>query len=359
MQEVLKKINRRVYPEKLFYSPTWVILVVNNVCNLHCKMCDVGVGFDSSNFYSNMLGAHPINMPFELVKKIVDQTAASFKKTKIAFSFTEPIIYPHLVQSVAYATEHGLHAQMTTNGSKLSAQADDLTRAGIREICISLDGPPEIHNFIRGNKHSFEWAFTGLEKIASHNGKSPELSVACAITEWNFHALVSFAELFRKIPLKKMHFLHTNYTTDLIAAKHNAIYGTRYNATSSSTKELHPEKMDFKILLREIQKVRALDLPFTVKFSPELSSIGELETFYLHPEVFIGKRCVSVFDSVTVKSDGTVMPAHTRCYQVEAGNIYNNTLEEIWNSSAIAQFRTTLNNAGGFLPACSRCCSAF
>ncbi|MFI5135950.1 MAG: radical SAM protein, partial [Chitinophagales bacterium] len=182
MQEVLKKINRRIYPKKLFYSPTWMILVVNNVCNLHCKMCDVGVGFEESNFYVNMLGAHPINMPVELVKRIVDQTAASFRDTKIAFSFTEPIIYPHLVESVAYATEHRLHAQMTTNGSKLAALSEDLVKAGIKEICVSLDGPPEIHNFIRGNKHSFEWAFAGLEKISSINKNIPELTVACAIT---------------------------------------------------------------------------------------------------------------------------------------------------------------------------------
>jgi radical SAM protein with 4Fe4S-binding SPASM domain len=117
--------------------------------------------------------------------------------------------------------------------------------------------------------------------------------------------------------------------------------------------------MNLEILQKEIKKMRELDLPFAIKFSPELNSIQELEKFYLHPELFIGKRCVSAFDSVTVKSDGTVMPAHTRCYQVEAGNIYNNTLEEIWNSSTLAQFRKTLNKAGGFLPACSRCCSAF
>jgi MoaA/NifB/PqqE/SkfB family radical SAM enzyme len=125
-------------------------------------------------------------MPLELVKKIVDQTSTSFKETKIAFSFTEPIIYPHLIESVNYATERGLYAQMTTNGSKLAALADDLVKAGMKEICISLDGPPDIHNFIRGNKHSFEWAFAGLEKMASLNGKAPVLSVACAITNGIF-----------------------------------------------------------------------------------------------------------------------------------------------------------------------------
>jgi len=359
MQELLKKINRRAYPERLFYSPTWIILVVNNVCNLHCKMCDVGVGYESSNFYVNMLGAHPINMPPDLVKKIIEQTSASFRKTKIAFSFTEPIIYPHLVESVAYATEHGLHAQMTTNGSKLSALAEDLKKAGIKEICVSLDGPPEIHNFIRGNKHSFEWAFAGLEKMASLNGAIPQLTVACAITEWNFHSLATFAEMFRKIPLKELLFLHTNFTTDEIANKHNAIYGTHYTATASNTKELHLDKMNYDVLLKEIQKIHSLDLPFPVKFSPELNSIPALETFYLHPEIFVAKRCVSAFDSMTVKSDGTVMPAHTRCYQVQAGNIYNNSLNEIWNSSALSHFRKTLDRAGGFLPACSRCCSAF
>ncbi len=60
-----------------------------------------------------------------------------------------------------------------------------------------------------------------------------------------------------------------------------------------------------------------------------------------------------------IKSDGRVNPAHGRCYELTVGNISKESLPEIWNSSELARFRRTLNRAGGLLPACSRCCSAF
>ncbi len=70
-----KSINKRLYPQKLFYGPEWIVLGVNNICNLHCKMCDVGIEYTASNFYQNLMGTSPINMPMELIKILFDQTA--------------------------------------------------------------------------------------------------------------------------------------------------------------------------------------------------------------------------------------------------------------------------------------------
>lgn len=40
--EVVKNLNRRFYPGHMFFAPEWLVLGVNNACNLHCRMCDVG-----------------------------------------------------------------------------------------------------------------------------------------------------------------------------------------------------------------------------------------------------------------------------------------------------------------------------
>ena len=60
-----------------------------------------------------------------------------------------------------------------------------------------------------------------------------------------------------------------------------------------------------------------------------------------------------------IKSDGSVIPAHGRCYNLNLGNIYSESLKEIWRSTVLNNFRDNLINNGGQLPACSRCCSAF
>ena len=84
-----------------------------------------------------------------------------------------------------------------------------------------------------------------------------------------------------------------------------------------------------------------------------------LDKFYLRPEQLFGKRCNDAFSTIMIKSDGSVIPAHGRCFNLTVGNMYENDLKTIWNSAALGRFRSELNKAGGLLPACSRCCSAF
>jgi len=109
----------------------------------------------------------------------------------------------------------------------------------------------------------------------------------------------------------------------------------------------------------EIIEINKSDYPYTISFSPEINTEDDLNTFYNQPEKLIGKICNDVYRNIMIKSDGSVIPAHGRCYNLTIGNIYDNSLKEIWNSKTVADFRKDLMNAGGLLPACSRCCSAF
>jgi MoaA/NifB/PqqE/SkfB family radical SAM enzyme len=355
----IKKANVRLMPDRLFYDPTWIILAVNNVCNLHCKMCDVGTQYTESNFYDHMMGTKPLNMPLELITRIVDQTAEYFPKAKLGYAFTEPGVYPHLIESLAYADSKNLFTSVTTNGLMLAKQADDLCKAGLDELIISLDGPPAIHNVIRGNKHSFEKAMEGIEKLIAFRGRRPRISVFCAITEWNIGHLVEFAEIFKDIPLKQMGFMHTVFTTESISAAHNLVYGNAYEATPSNMKEIHLENYDLLKLYEELQALKAKKYSFPISFSPEIKTYEKLREFYQEPEKKIGKLCGDAFENLMIKTDGTVIPAHSRCYKVTVGSLYKNTMHELWNASPLVAFRKDLLKAGGLFPACSRCCSAF
>lgn len=354
----LKSINKRLYPQKLFYGPEWIVLGVNNVCNLHCKMCDVGIEYTASNFYQNLMGTYPLNMPIELIKILFDQTAKDFPKTKIGYAFTEPLIYPYLIESLRYAKEKNLYTSITTNALTLKQKAKEICEAELNDIFISLDGPEEIHNQIRGHKSSFAKAIDGIEELLKHSPR-PNISIFCVITEWNIGHLKEFADYFKKFPIKQLGFMHTNFTPDFIVVNHNKIYGDKYPATISNTEQIEISKMNLNILLDEIREIKKTDYPFVLTFSPEIRSEIELDIFYNHPEKLIGKICNDVYRNIMVKSDGSVIPSHGRCYNLNIGNIYNNSLKEIWNSKVVSEFRKDLMNAGGLLPACSRCCSAF
>lgn len=354
----LKSANARFFPQHLFYNPDWLVLGVNNICNLHCKMCDVGVDYNQSNFFQNLMGARPINMPLELLQQVFDQAARYFPNVKIGYAFTEPLIYPHLIESLWYADERQLYTAITTNALNLKRHADGLLSTQLDDIFISLDGPQDIHNHIRGHKSSFQRAVQGMEVLFEHE-KAPGISIFCVITEWNIGHLVEFVDYFKDFPIKQLGFMHTNFTDASIAAIHNQQVGEHYPATASNMEEINIANMDMDVLWEEMQVIKSREYAFPVTFSPEVNSREHLDVFYHHPEILMGKRCNDAFANIMVKSNGDVIPAHGRCYNLTIGNLYENNLKTIWNDKVISRFRQSLNKAGGLLPACSRCCSAF
>ncbi len=358
LTKVIKAANTRYLPGKVMFSPDWLVLGVNNICNLHCKMCDVGVDFNQSNFFNNLVGTRPLNMPLELLQKVMDQAARHFPQVKLGYAFTEPLIYPKLVESLKYADALGLYTSITTNALTLKRQAPGLIEGGLNDIFISLDGPPEIHNEIRGHKSSFSRAMDGIDALLASE-KRPDISIYCVVTEWNIGHLVEFVEIFKDLPLKQIGFMHTNYTPQQVADDHNLLYGSKYPATASNMEEINLDRMDLDVLYEEMQELKSRDFPFSIVFSPSVETREQLHVFYHHPEVLFGRRCNDIFRNIMIKSNGSVIPAHGRCYNLTIGNLYEESLPELWNSKVIAKFRQDLNKAGGLLPACARCCSAF
>lgn len=355
---ILKTINQKLYPQKLLYAPDWLVLGVNNICNLHCKMCDVGLKINDTNFSVNLTGTKPINMPLELIKKVIDQAHHYYPSVKLGYAFTEPLIYPHLIESLTYANEKNLFTAITTNALTLKYKAKDFVKSELNDLYISLDGPETIHNEIRGHKNSFGRAIEGIEEMMMLNAKT-EISIFCVITEWNIGHLQEFLKEIKHLPLKKVGFMHTNYTTQSMADNHNKLLQGEYPATYSNTGEINLDKMDLSLLYEEIEDINSSKYPFKVSFSPELNTKEGLHKFYHRPNEFIGKVCNDVFRNVMIKSDGSIIPAHGRCYNLSIGNLYEDNLKNIWNSEVIAKFRSKLMKHSGLFPACSRCCSAF
>ena len=336
----------------------WLILGVNNVCNLHCKMCDVGTQNLETNFAQNLVGAKPLNMPVELFKMIVDQAKTHYPSTKLGYAFTEPLVYPHLGETLKYADDKGFFTTITTNALNLERKSDELIAGGLNELYISLDGLEETHNHIRGNKRSFQKAIEGIAAMKKKAPKIP-ISIFCVITEWNFQEIFAFLDFMKDHPVAHVGFMHPNYTPESLAQEHNSRYGELYFSTHSNIEETNFEAVDLPVLLDQIKRIKGSSWPFTVSFSPDLDTMEGLVRFYHHPEQKVGKLCNDAFSNVMIKSNGQAIPAHGRCYQLEVGNIYENNLKEIWTSSVYKKFRSDLVKADGLFPACNRCCSAF
>jgi len=77
-------------------------------------------------------------MDFDLFKKIVDQCPeAEVVQTQ---GFGEPLLYPHIVEAVEYATNKGKRVVFYTNGSLLTEElSQKLLDAGLWRIIFSVD----------------------------------------------------------------------------------------------------------------------------------------------------------------------------------------------------------------------------
>jgi MoaA/NifB/PqqE/SkfB family radical SAM enzyme len=321
-------------------------------------MCDVGTKTIETNFAQNLIGTHPINMPMELIMKIIDDIHDFYPSAKLGYAFTEPLVYPFLGQSLLYAKEKNVQTAITTNALTLVQKAELITEAGVENLFISLDGPESIHNEIRGHPKSFQKAIAGIDKILSLN-PDQKISIFCVITEWNIGYLKEFADYFKEFPISELGFMHTNFTPQSIADYHNTIWNNKYPATASNVEEVNIDNFDIAILWEEINEIKQGLYPFPIIFSPEITSKEKLGSFYHEPKKMIGKMCNDVFSNIMIKSDGSVIPSHGRCYNINVGNVYTQSIKEIWNANPLKLFRSDLIKNGGLLPACSRCCSAF
>lgn len=198
----------------------------------------------------------------------------------------------------------------------------------------------------------------GIDALAARNSRI-QVSIYCVITEWNVGHLTTFLEHLKGKNLHRVGLMHSNFTPQHIADRHNDVFGGLYPATASNVTDTKNEAITLDRLWTDIQEVKRRTWPFQVRFFPDLGSVSALQQYYTQPEIFVGRRCMDIFSNIMIKSNGDVIPAHGRCYNLKVGNLYNENIKEVWNSAVMAQFRKSVTAHGGLLPACSRCCSAF
>lgn len=72
------------------------------------------------------------------------QKAAWLKIPYISFSGGEPLVYPHLTESIKYSSDLGLYTALATSGAGLDRDyLEKIMNAGLSELFISLNGSTE------------------------------------------------------------------------------------------------------------------------------------------------------------------------------------------------------------------------
>jgi MoaA/NifB/PqqE/SkfB family radical SAM enzyme len=98
-----------------------------------------------------------------LLETINDAAEMGYKV--LSFSGGEPFLYDELKTLLSHAKSLGFHTSVTTNGFFLDDRHLDPLGDLIDVLAVSLDGPPDYHNHMRGSNHAFSRLTKGLENI--------------------------------------------------------------------------------------------------------------------------------------------------------------------------------------------------
>jgi Fe-coproporphyrin III synthase len=354
-------LRPRFDPSGRSWPPRRIFLGVNSVCSERCVMCDFGQRATDRMFFQNLRPTvRSLELPLERLKTLVDEVAPF--RPIIEAHTVEPTLYRDLPALATYATQAGLPFRVFTSGARLAQLADDLVAANVDQIYVSIDGPPTIHDTIRGVPGAFTRAYRGIEAVqaarARYPGSRTKVRINATISEYNAAHLVELVESVKDLEVACVMFMHLNFVSPEMAAVHNALYGHICTATPLGVGAVDPERIDVQVLADQLQQLQRRYPAWYLHIQPGISAASTLQAYYREPARFLhGQRCTMPWQTAMVIADGSVI-VRNRCYHVVFGNIFEEPLLAIWNGERFRSFRRALRTTGVF-PACARCYGAF
>ncbi|HEY3172307.1 MAG TPA: radical SAM protein [Thermoanaerobaculia bacterium] len=368
--------------------PTFVQLRVTNLCNLRCPMC--GQWGDTGIYRSDRFPASATDGEGERARirqliglkrqlslqdyvKLLDEIAP-FQPIVSLFG-GEPFLYPDLLPLVREVKKRGMTCTVITNGGRLEQHARELVLAGIDSIAVSIDGPPEVHNRIRGQSDSFERAAAGVRAIARFRSELrralPMLIAIVPITELNLTEVGPAFEALRELPLDTINVGLRWFVPKDVGARYELVMKETFGVRAESWKgfdfewpdadgETHTKHMtDLVKLLKTLRRRRFLDSaagkPW-VSFVPNVRPDEVPSYFTDFDQVFGHSLCPVAWYFAQVEPDGEV------CFCGDfpdyfIGNVRKQEFSEIWRGEKAQKFRAKL--AKEPLPICNRCCGSY
>ena len=136
-------IRGRIFKQKI---PIFVSYAITRKCNMSCKYC-----------HQREYGTSEELSTDEAKNLITD--LSNNGTSLLMISGGEPLLRKDIDLLVNHAIESGLAVAMSTNGSLITEHLNMIGK--LSYISISLDGPREIHDSVRG-KGSFDLAVKGI-----------------------------------------------------------------------------------------------------------------------------------------------------------------------------------------------------
>ncbi len=168
-------------------------------CNLKCMHC---YSSSKDKFYDHELSTAE-------GKALIDDLA-QFGAPVILFSGGEPLMRPDLLELANYATDKGLRAVISTNGTLINRNtAKDLKDVGLSYVGVSLDGVGETNDKFRGVKGAFDSALNGIRNCREAGIK---VGLRFTINRRNARDIPKIFQLLEEENIPRVCFYHLVYS---------------------------------------------------------------------------------------------------------------------------------------------------
>ena len=216
------------YPPPTLNELPILILCPVERCNCRCRMCG----------YWHRNATATLNL--EQVTQIALE-AQELRVAHVVFSGGEPLLHPDIASMCASFRHIASHITILTNGLLVEQKAEQLITV-CDEIIISLDGPREIHDDIRGVRGSFERIVEGIRAIRERSD-TINISGRCTVQKRNFRHLRQTVDTAHALGLEKISFLAVSNDSDQFWNQ----------AQSGEDENLIPDKQELPELEQELE----------------------------------------------------------------------------------------------------------
>ena len=327
---------------------------LTSACNLRCKMCRFVESGD-------VLTDPRLTLPLETWRSIVDDVARF--RPYVTMTGGEPLIYPQIGELIRRIHEHDMRCTVTTNGTLLAKRAPDFIDHPPDIVVVSLDGPPEVHNEVRGQPRVFERATEGIQALTSlkqtREQAAPLLVINCAVTAYSYRHVERMIDIAKELGVDAINFQHQWSLTRRMVDEHNAKFGGFHEVSFEDLGGADPPPVDLEEMAAIVGRIRRRAEKFPeegliITFHPELDD-DEVRAWYADPHAWVQRRpAACAWINTEVLPNGDVEP----CFGYVCGNVKEKKLSRIWNSYPYREYRRRLAAAEDF-PICVRCCAYF
>ncbi|MEW6388022.1 MAG: radical SAM protein [Thermodesulfobacteriota bacterium] len=295
-------------------------------CNLKCRHC-----YQEGGLTQEMTLPEIAGVISEIVGMLEYWQEAYGIDFSPSFNITggEPFLRPDIFTILERLAATGFDLYILSNGTLISPEtARTLAALRVQGVQVSLEGPAEIHDRIRG-KGSFAASLTGIRQLLAAGVK---VSLNATLSQYNaayFHDLIEIATTLGVPELGFSRLVPSGRGRDLLTQM----------LSPAEVKQLYEA-----ILSLEVDSLALMSGdPLVAQMSlPVAEANGAVPT----------GGCAAGVSGLTLLPDGTILPC--RRLPIPIGNVRQDSLREVWATSPVLERLRDKSQYHGKCGDCSR-----